>query len=161
MLNAVLRNTVSATILKAGVKSNVIPSEAEATLNCRLLPGEDADAFVAELKKVVADPAIEFVYAKPSRPAPSPVPFDTPLFHAMADVGREMAPEAVTVPYLSAGATDSADLRARGIKAYGILPFPMEEGDVLRMHGNDERIPIDSYRFGVEYLYRVVSAVAK
>ncbi len=66
-------------------------------------------------------------------------------------------PGIVTMPYMSTGATDSAQLRLHNVQAYGLLPFPLAEEDVLRMHADDERIPLDSFRKGVEFLYRIVN----
>jgi acetylornithine deacetylase/succinyl-diaminopimelate desuccinylase-like protein len=84
----------------------------------------------------------------------------TPLYLAMASAGAAMAPEAAVVPMLSTGATDGAALRTAGIPTYGILPMPLEQEDELRMHGDNERVPIASLGWATEYLYRVLSTVA-
>ena len=76
-------------------------------------------------------------------------------------VAAEIAPHMVTVPYLSTGATDSARLRKLGMQAYGILPFPMDQDDEDRMHGNDERIPTASLEFGTRLIFGAVLRVAK
>jgi acetylornithine deacetylase/succinyl-diaminopimelate desuccinylase-like protein len=78
----------------------------------------------------------------------------------METVGAAMAPEAAVVPMLSSGATDGAALRAAGIPTYGILPLPLELEDELRMHGDNERVPVSSLGWATEYLYRVLSTVA-
>jgi hypothetical protein len=70
-----------------------------------------------------------------------------------------MAPDAVAIPFMSTGATDGAELRARGIPTYGILPLPMTAEDELRMHGDNERVPIPSLGWAAEYLYRVLTLV--
>lgn len=84
----------------------------------------------------------------------------TLLYQAMERVGAEMAPDAAVVPMLSPGATDGAALRAAGIPTYGILPLPLEQQDELRMHGDNERVPVSALGWGTEYLYRVLSTVA-
>jgi acetylornithine deacetylase/succinyl-diaminopimelate desuccinylase-like protein len=84
----------------------------------------------------------------------------TPLYQAMEAVGYEMAPDAAVVPMLSPGATDGAALRAAGIPTYGILPLPLEQEDELRMHGDNERVPLSALGWGAEYLYRVLFKVA-
>jgi acetylornithine deacetylase/succinyl-diaminopimelate desuccinylase-like protein len=78
----------------------------------------------------------------------------------MYATGREMAPQAAVVPMMSSGATDGADLRAAGIPTYGILPMPLELEDELRMHGDNERVPVPALGWATEYLYRVLLKVA-
>ena len=78
----------------------------------------------------------------------------------MESVGAAMAPDAAVVPMLSTGATDGAALRAAGIPTYGILPLPLEQEDELRMHADNERVPIASLGWAAEYLYRVLSTVS-
>ncbi len=155
--NAMLRNTISVTLLQAGFRSNVIPAEARATLNIRLLPGESVDALVEELRKRVDDPGVRFEVAVPSRyPAP-PAPVDSELFETIRQVSKQFFPEAAVLPLLSPGATDSAPLRLRNVQAYGLLPFPLTEEDLVRIHGENERIPLDAFRTGLRYLHRVVA----
>ena len=83
------------------------------------------------------------------------------MFAAIAASVRELNPAMAVVPYLSTGATDSARLRQWGMQAYGILPFPMNQDDEDRMHGNDERVPLASLAFGTRLIYEAVSRVAK
>lgn len=157
---SMMRNSVSPTILNGGFRTNVIPSTAEVNLNCRLLPGEKVEAFATWLREVIRDDAVEVVYRVPEEPEAPSSPFDTDLFTAIEEVAGAMAPDGVVVPYMSTGATDSARLRRAGIPTYGLVPMPLSLEDLERLHGNDERIAIDSIRFGVEFLYRLVVAVA-
>jgi len=83
------------------------------------------------------------------------------MFRAIAESAKDLAPEMVTVPYLSTGATDSARLRQLGIQAFGVLPFPMSQDDEDRMHGNDERIPLRSLDFGTRLIYGAVLRVTR
>ena len=159
VLDAVLRNGISATIIGGGVRTNVIPTEAKATLNIRTLPGASLDSVIARLRRVVNDPRIAFNVV--SRGDDAPVSeFTSPMFTAIADATRALDPEMAVVPYLSTGATDSARLRQVGIQAYGILPFPLDQKDEERMHGNDERIPVASLAFGTRVIYGAIARVA-
>jgi acetylornithine deacetylase/succinyl-diaminopimelate desuccinylase-like protein len=158
--NAVLRDASSLTMVNGGIRANIIPSDATATLNARILPDSDIRAYVAELNRIGAEKQVTFTMPRVPQPAPPVSSTRTPLFLAMESVGRAMAPEAAVVPMLSTGATDGAALRAAGIPTYGILPLPLEQEDELRMHGDNERVPVSSLGWGTEYLYRVLSIVA-
>jgi len=83
------------------------------------------------------------------------------MFNAIADTAHELDPKIAVVPYLSTGVTDSARLRKLGVKAYGILPFPMVQSDEERMHGNDERVPLASLHFGTRLIYGAISRIAR
>jgi acetylornithine deacetylase/succinyl-diaminopimelate desuccinylase-like protein len=158
--NAVLRDAVSLTMVNGGIRANIIPSEATATLNARVLPDGDIRAFVAELNRVGGEKQVTFAVQREPQKPPPVSSMTTPLFQAMQTVGAAIAPDAAVVPMLSPGATDGAALRAAGIPTYGILPLPLEQEDELRMHGDNERVPIASLGWGAEYLYRVLATVA-
>jgi acetylornithine deacetylase/succinyl-diaminopimelate desuccinylase-like protein len=160
MLNAMLRNTVSPTIVKGGFRANVIPASAEATLNCRLLPGTDPEEFRRALDARIADPGVRVSFTPPKRPEAPSVPFDGPVVEAVLEVAARLMPGTPVVPLLSTGATDSAQLRGAGISSYGLLPFPLTTADAARMHGNDERMPVESLAMGLRFLYGVTAAVA-
>ena len=159
--NAMLQTTCTPTILKAGYKENVIPSEATANLNCRILPGTDLGAFRDRLRSEIADPQVEIAFAREPQSQPGPSPIDSPLYAAIRTVAGRMAPGAPVVPYMSPGGTDSQVLRARGVAAYGLLPFPIREEDLRTMHANDERIGTRSFAFGTEMIYRIVLEAAR
>jgi acetylornithine deacetylase/succinyl-diaminopimelate desuccinylase-like protein len=155
--NAMLRDTVSPTMLTAGVRANVIPSEARANLNVRLLPGDSLNDVLADLKKLVNDPQIKFEVA-PDQGVPSPPStLDSPLYQTIERVSGQAFPGAAVVPYLAPFSTDSAQLRLHNVQAYGLLPFPLTDEDNLRFHADDERIPLDSFRKGIEFYSRVVN----
>lgn len=158
--NAVLRDAASLTMVSGGIRANIIPSDATATLNARILPDGDIRAFIAELNRIGAEEQVTFAIQREPQRAPPVSSTTTPLFQAMAAIGAEMAPDAAVVPMLSTGATDGAALRAAGIPTYGILPLPLEQEDELRMHADNERVPVSSLGWGTEYLYRVLSKVA-
>ena len=160
VFDAVLRTGISTTIVNGGIRSNVIPTEATATLNIRTLPGQSIDSVVARLRRVVNDTNVTLAITERGEDAP-PSNFESPMFKAIADAVKELAPDMVTVPYLSTGATDSARLRQLGMQAFGVLPFPMNQDDEDRMHGNDERIPLTALEFGTRLIYGAVSRVAR
>lgn len=163
-VNALLRSTVAVTILQAGIRFNVIPSEAKATLNIRLLPGEDLDVFLESIREYLGRPKDLVLAAEVPRQKrqaePAPSPADGPLFEAIRRTAAAMHPGAVVMPSMSSGATDSRDLRLKGIPSYGLLPFPLEEEDLGRMHGNDERVPVEALPRGVEFLTKLILEIA-
>ena len=159
--SAVLRTGASLTLLNGGFRANVIPSEGKATFNVRIVPGEDIRQVVAEMNRVAAEPSVRFTLEGEPTPAPAPSPVATDLFRAMETSARAMVPSVVVLPFMSTGATDGAVLRAAGIPTYGILPMPLAEEDELRMHGDNERVPVAALGWATEYLYRVLSAVAR
>ena len=157
--NAVLRNGISATLIDGGIRTNVIPTEATANLNIRTLPGQSIDSVVARLRRVVADKQVTFEVSRDTIDAPASS-FRSPMFSAIADAVRSVDSSIAVVPYMSTGATDSARLRAWGVQTYGVLPFPLAPEDEERMHGNDERVPVESLLFGTKVIYLATINVA-
>jgi acetylornithine deacetylase/succinyl-diaminopimelate desuccinylase-like protein len=156
-LRVLLSNTISATGLHAGVKHNVIPATASATLDCRLVPGHEHERFIAELRKVIDDPKVEIVTEFASE---SPwTPAGTEVHEAIKEVCGAVMPEAALLPRVTAGFTDSRTFRRRGVPAYGFVPMLLGPDEQGGMHGNDERISLRNLRLGVEVMYRVVERV--
>jgi acetylornithine deacetylase/succinyl-diaminopimelate desuccinylase-like protein len=158
---SILRTSVVPTILKAGFRNNVIPSEAEADLDVRALPDEDMPKFLAELRRVIDDPAVEVILpAGDERPLAAPSRIDTEMFRALETVGRRMF-DAPTLPGMMTGATDNAQLRAKGVQAYGVgaIVTP-EEGPLGGAHSDDEHISVHSLMTMIEYLWNTVLEVA-
>src|SRR5215470_2002386 len=158
---SMLRTSVVPTMLKAGVGANVIPSEAEATLDIRALPGEDIDTFYEEMGKVIADPAVKVVPIPQTRP-PSPASrIDTEMYKVMERVAKTIYPAAAVLPSMSTGASDQAQLRAKGIQSYGIGPAATES-DALNYpaHGDVERLAESSLYPFVQYVWTVVTEIA-
>ncbi len=158
VFNAVLRNGISPTVLEAGKQFNVIPDSASVVLNVRTLPGQSLDDVVERLRRMITEEGVtvEITHRGVEAPASDPT---SPMFTAIADTAHELDPKIAVVPYLSTGVTDSARLRRLGIQAYGILPFPMPQADEERMHGNDERIPLESLHFGVRLIHGAISRI--
>ncbi len=177
VLNAMVRDTVAVTGLRAGIKHNVIPRRAEATLDVRLLPDTDSDAFLAWLRAVIDDPAIRIELTSDSdvvayrewrgrvvgdRSAPlAASPAGNELFRALeAELAREL-PGSVTVPVQTTGGTDSKYFRARGVPAYGYFPALLPEELVSSVHGLDERIPIVELERAVRVTYRTLRRLVR
>jgi acetylornithine deacetylase/succinyl-diaminopimelate desuccinylase-like protein len=158
---SMLRTSVVPTMMKAGIGPNVIPSEAEATLDIRALPDEDIDKLYMEMTKVIADPAVKVVPLPRSRPRSSASRVDTEMYRVMEQVATTVYPGATVLPSMSTGASDQAQLRARGIQSYGIGPASTE-ADALDYppHGDVERLAESSLYPFVEYVWNVVTAVA-
>jgi acetylornithine deacetylase/succinyl-diaminopimelate desuccinylase-like protein len=155
--NSMLRDTIAPTMLEAGIRPNVVPSEARGVLNIRLLPGNMVDPLLGKLGQLVNDPQIHFeVEPGEGESAPSSS-LTSDLYETIEHVASQEFPGTPVLPYMSTGATDSMFLRLRSVQAYGLLPFPLTEDDTLRMHADNERIPVDSFRKGVEFLYAIVS----
>lgn len=157
--NALLRNTISITGLKASDKTNVIPPLATAALDVRLLPGQEPAAFLADLQQVVGDSAVTFRPQGPSWPA-TESSTDTEVFRAIEAAAHQRHPGALVTTPMLAGFTDSHFFRRRGIASYGLGPFPLTVSESRGVHGNDERVSLEALRFGVRFVYDVVSRVA-
>jgi acetylornithine deacetylase/succinyl-diaminopimelate desuccinylase-like protein len=155
-VSALLRNTVSITVVRAGYKTNVIPGTAEAELDVRLLPGEDPDVFLAELKTVIDDPRVQISPIGTFR-KPNESPAETELFRIIERVlGRHHPGVPVTTKMLS-GATESVLFRPFGIVAYGFTPLLATPDEVATAHGDDERISEATVRESVGPFYEVVA----
>ncbi|MGB6670144.1 MAG: M20/M25/M40 family metallo-hydrolase [Candidatus Acidiferrum sp.] len=158
--NSMLRDTIAPTMLSAGVRANVIPSEARATLNIRLLPGDTSDVLIADLTKLVNDPQIRFEVQPDAGLAAPPSSLENEFYATISKAASQEFSGAPVLPFLSAGATDSAQLRLHSVQAYGLSPFPMADEDSRRMHADDERIPLASFDKGVDFLSRIVAEFA-
>lgn len=159
--SAMLRNSIAPTILRGGFRSNVVPAEARATLNIRLLPGESIEALVAELRKLVNDPQIRFEVEQASRQPAPPSSIESELYQEIERASARVFPGAMVLPLMSTWATDSAQLRVRNVQAYGLMPFPLTDEEIQRMHSDDERIPLAAFARGIEFLYCVVESFAR
>ena len=158
--NAMMRDTISPTMLQAGIRPNVIPSEARGVINIRLLPGNMSSAILAKLTQLVADPQIRFEIQPGAGEAAPSSSLTTDLYAEIARTTKAQFSGAAAIPFMSPGATDSYPLRMRSVQAYGLMPFPLSENDFLRMHADDERIPLESFRKGVDFLYTIVNDFA-
>lgn len=157
--NAYLRNTISLTELEGSNKTNVIPPQATAQIDIRLLPDTDPDAFLATLKGIVGDTAVHWeTLLKPKTPLESPI--DTDLFRAIERAAKERAPDAFVTTPMQTGATDRPTYRKLGIVTYAIDPFLTEQAErQMGVHGNNERLSIENVGFGIKYVYDILRYV--
>jgi len=156
--NAQLRTTCVATLLQAGHADNALPQKAQATINCRVLPGESLDEVQKTLVRVVADEQVSVVPALLDvQSAPSPLKPE--IMGAIKQVTAELWPGIPVIPTMSSGASDGRFLRNAGIPVYGTSGVANDIDDV-RAHGKDERVPVKSFYDGQEYLYRLVKLLA-
>jgi acetylornithine deacetylase/succinyl-diaminopimelate desuccinylase-like protein len=150
MVGATIRNTTNPTMLRAGYKANVIPSTAEATIDCRFVPGQEQamletiDELLGEhvdRETEVADIAVE-------------TSFEGALVDAMIAALRSQDPDAIALPYLMSGGTDAKSFSTLGIRCFGFSPLLLPDDlDFMSMfHGIDERVPIEGLKFGVRVL---------
>ena len=160
--NSMIRTSISPTILKGGFRTNVIPSEAEATLDIRALPDQDEQQFVAMMRGVIDDPNVEIVKQGNWRPAAPASRLNTEMFQALERVSKNIYPEATVLPYLLTGATDMNPLRARGVQAYGVGPLgePGELTSGRGAHGDDERVSEKALSDFVRFQWYAVLEVA-
>ena len=161
LLHAIMRNTIAPVFLNAGFRGNVIPGSADATLNFRTIPGTNTEELISEMKAVINDPRVEVtrIQGRTAEPA-KPSTKDSDLFRALVQQSNAIFPGAPVTTYLFQAGTDSAAWRSRGIPVYGIYPYPISADDLTRMHGNDERVPVESLRQGTEFIYNVLLQVA-
>ena len=157
-LAALTRNTCSITMLEGGNKINVIPPEAHARLDCRLLPDQDPQAFIREVDAVMNDPGSTITKIVGFTPAVSSS--DTPLYRAIVDVVHRHYPDANIVPAVQTGFTDSHFFRDLGIACYGFAPFLIPANEAGGVHGNDERISVENVRRGTGMMLELVREVA-
>ena len=154
--NAILRNTITLTVVNGSNKTNVIPAEATADVDIRLLPDQNPDSVLRVLKRIVNDTSVHWsTLLAPKTPLENPV--DTDLFRAIERASRERDPDALVTTYMLTGATDRPTYRRLGIITYGLDPFKVESSDSQRgVHGNNERVSIENVGFGVKYVFDIL-----
>lgn len=153
-LNAEVRNTFTITGLQGSDKVNVIPGQAWAQIDARLLPGETPAGFIAKLRRVLNDPELEIETLEGSTPTGSSA--DTALMHAIRKVAARHDPGVPVIPTMLTSSTDSAKFRSVGITAYGFEPFKLDDGELNRSHGDDERVSVENLGFALQFLYEVI-----
>lgn len=156
-LHALTRNTCSITRLEGSNKINVVPPEATAEIDCRLLPDQDPDAFVELLRSIINDPSIQIEKIMGFSPAVSTV--DTELYRAITTVCQRHFPDALVLPSVLAGFTDSHFFRDLGIVSYGFVPTLIPLEDRAGVHGNNERVSVENVKRGVRLLLEIVEQV--
>ena len=157
-LKAITHNTCSPTGLQAGMKTNVIPSDAAAILDCRTVPGCSTQDLIAELTMALGDDARHVEFIVDSDSFPCEFDFATPLFDLIKAKLKQHDPTGIPVPTMMTGATDAKHLMKLGTKCYGFSPMKFMPGEkaIEMVHGHDERVGIDSLAWGVRVLCETV-----
>jgi len=157
--NAIQQSTIALTWFRSGVgeppKINVIPSVAEAGLDCRVLPGTTKDQWIAEVRRRLGDPAIAIELINESDD-PVVTSHDTPLYRSLEAAITRRHPEAVVTPMLIPYGTDSNAFRPKGVKSYGLFPAILSAETVASMHGDGERVPLDGVREAAEVFFEAL-----
>jgi acetylornithine deacetylase/succinyl-diaminopimelate desuccinylase-like protein len=160
LMHSLVRNTIAATIINGGFRANVIPGSAEANINLRMIPGSDPAELIATLKRIVADTSIQFTLNAPTYPRNAPSPTTTDLYRALEKSAKAVFPGVEVTPYLFQAGTDAGAWRSKGVPVYGIYPYPIDDDELSRMHGNDEKVSIASLKQGTDMIYRTLLEVA-
>jgi carboxypeptidase PM20D1 len=158
--NALLRTTTAPTMLRAGVKDNVLPSTAMGVVNFRILPGETVESVLEHVRRAVSDPNVN-IRTLPFSSDPSPVsPVEAPGFAAIQRTIGEVFPGAVVTPSLVLGATDARHYAGLSPNVYRFLPIRIGPGDLERIHGTNERIGVKDYASAVDFYARLIQNAA-
>ena len=159
---SVLRSSVVPTIINGGFRRNVIPSEASAVLDIRMLPDENVDAFYDMMREIIDDPNVEIVPEHIYRPESPPSPVDNEMFQSLERVANDMYPGAAVIPRMSTGATDMAQVRAKGVPSYGIgATRSVEEiNSGNGAHGDNERVSEESVKQLVQFVWYTIIDIA-
>jgi carboxypeptidase PM20D1 len=156
---AMLHTTTAPTLLRAGVKDNVLPSLAQGVVNFRILPGDTVDGVVAHVRRALGDDGIELRVLSAREPTPSGDP-GSASYRAVARTIREVFPEAVVAPALVVGGTDSRHYTAVARQSFRFVPLRLAPEDLKRIHGTDERVAIDDYLGVVRFFVRLLENAA-
>jgi acetylornithine deacetylase/succinyl-diaminopimelate desuccinylase-like protein len=142
----------------------VIPGSADATINFRTIPGTTAEDLAAEIKRVIADSDVEIKLpaagGRGAQTRSQESTTGTDLYRALVQSAQKVWPGVPVTPYLFQAGTDAGAWRSRGVPVYGIYPYPISNDDLTRMHGNDERVPVESLEQGTDLIYRTLLQVA-
>ncbi|HUT54496.1 MAG TPA: M20/M25/M40 family metallo-hydrolase [bacterium] len=156
---AMLHNTANPTVIRAGEKTNVIPSQAELEVDGRILPGFTTADFISEVRALIGDgPEIEVMREL----TPTQAPADDPIMTMIREVILRHDPGSIVLPYLLTGFSDATHWKKLGLKCYGFSPVKLPADLSLQKlaHGHDERIPLDGFRFGLRALFELVEKVS-
>ncbi len=151
---ATITNTINVTGFSGASNMNVVPAEATAQLDCRMLPGTTTDQMLATLRDLVDDDQVRFEVVGGGDAVVTP--WEDPLFEAIARNLVDGHDHVVAAPFISVGSTDSTYLRPLGVHAYGIHPIEVSEGDLVGMHGDNERVSVAELQQGLRRLYSIV-----
>jgi len=155
---AAVGTTFSVTVLAAGEKRNVIPADAVAEIDCRLLAGDDPQEIVEWIRRTIDDDQVDVEVTQLPK-APNLSPTDTDVYRALANSLRARMPNVSVTPAILTGSSDSWVFRRSGLHSYGFSPFVLDEGELFRIHGVDERISLENVRAGVRAYAELLAAL--
>ena len=159
--NSILRTTCVPTLLKGGHAENALPQLAEATVNCRMFPGATAEQTRAALERVVNDTNVKVTVNFAARPPEPPTPLLPEVMQPIDQITKEMFGNIPTIPFMSTGATDGRYFRQRNVPVFGVSGLFSDPAVDARAHGRDERMRIQSFYEGQEFLYRLTKALTQ
>lgn len=167
--NSTMRTTCVATMMSAGHAPNALPQRAEANVNCRILPGHSQEEIRLALVSLFNDPTLSVRYRSDAgdvsdhgsdRKAMAPPPLRADVMESLRSVAGKLWPGVPVIPMMVTGASDSMYTMMAGIPSYGISGVAIDRDDV-RMHGRDERVPVESYYTGVEFYYEFLKKLTR
>ena len=159
--NSMLRTTCVATMLRGGHAENALPQLAEANVNCRMYPGTTPEETRQALERVIADTAVQVVAQFEPRPPEPPSPLLPEVMQPVERITRELFGDIPVIPVMSTGATDGRYFRQRNVPVYGVSGIFSDPAVDARAHGRDERLRIQSFFEGQEFLYRLTRALTQ
>jgi acetylornithine deacetylase/succinyl-diaminopimelate desuccinylase-like protein len=155
-----MRDTIAPTMLQAGTIPTAVPTVARGVVNLRILPGDLVETLVGKLQQAVNDPQVQ-LQIEPDGAPPAPASStNSELFNTISETAKKQFPGTTILPYMSVESTDSAFLRERSVQTYGLVPFALTQEELARVQGGDERIQLDTFRHGFEFLYQIVTNFA-
>jgi acetylornithine deacetylase/succinyl-diaminopimelate desuccinylase-like protein len=173
LFNSLVRDIYVPTIVDSGFRSNVLPGTAEATVNMRMLPGTHPLPMIRQLRRAIGDRrvTVEPIVTPPEtvkealdrfdkRAEQEPSATGTDLYRSLVRQGRAQWQGVRATPALFEAGTDAVPWRERRIPVYGVYPYPIAHSDLMRMHGNDERVPVEGLEQGTDWITRVLTDVA-
>ncbi|HEY7648711.1 MAG TPA: M20/M25/M40 family metallo-hydrolase [Methylomirabilota bacterium] len=152
---AAVRTSFALTMLRTGDKRNVVPAEASAEIDCRVLTGDDPEEVVEWVRRIVDDDQVEVTALRPPK-TPNLSPTDTPVYKALAEALRRRMTHVSVTPAILTGLSDSWVFRRSGLHSYGFSPFVLDEGELFRVHGVDERVSLENVRAGLRSYVEVL-----
>jgi carboxypeptidase PM20D1 len=159
--NAGIRTTTAPTMLEGSQKDNILPSRARAVVNFRLLPGDSITRVLAHVRRTVDDGGLEIAAIGPQVEASPLSPTDDEVWRTLQLTIRQTYPDAVVAPYLVVGATDARHFRELTPHVYRFAPNVLDSRDLARMHGTDERVPVDGYLHGVRFYAQLIQNLGR
>ena len=157
---ATFSNTLNITTIDVGIKMNVIPARSVATIDCRLVSGQDRLAWIREVQAVIDDPLVTVEAILPDAEAPAVSSHDTELFRVIHDVCTEAFEDAVVVPATAIVGTDNRFTRLLGVPSYGFIPCLLSQAERDGFHANNEFITVENLNMGIELMYEIVWRIA-